>query len=148
MLRPRKLLLPWLFLLGLRPFELLTVSISTFRAVSVLPIFVTALHWLYGIDPVRPETTISFRDRGITERLLNGQEGDWNYRDFCGWAVIERQSKGCILQILLLNRLVKGRARYEAFALPDASVRDQVVQILNDKQVPQVPDLKPSWEVV
>ena len=26
-----------------------------------------------GIYPVRPETKISFRDRGITERLLNGQ---------------------------------------------------------------------------
>ena len=51
-----------------------------------------------------------------------------------------------ILQILLLKRLVKGRAYNVAFALPDASVRDQVVQILNDKQVPQAPDLKPSWE--
>jgi hypothetical protein len=139
------ILLPSLFLLG--PLQVLTISISSFPAVSVLAIFITILHWLYGIYPVRPETKISFRDRGITERLLNGQQCDWSYRQCCGWTLIEREFKGRILQILLLKRLVKGRTYNEAFALPDASVRDQVAQILNDQQVPQAPDLKPPWEV-
>ena len=128
------------------PFKLASISISSFGNVSVLAILITMIHWLYGIGPVRTETKISFRDRGITERLLNGQQFHWNYRQFCGWALIERQFKEHILQILVLKRLVKGRACNEAFALPDAGVRDQVVQILNDRQVPQVPDLKPSWE--
>jgi len=30
--------------------------------------------------------------------------------------------------------------------MPDASDREQALQILADRQVPQVPDLKPSWE--
>jgi hypothetical protein len=47
----------------------------------------------------------------------------------------------------LLKRLVKDRACNEEFALPDAGVRDQVLQILNDRQVPQVSDVEPSWEV-
>ncbi len=112
---------------------------------SVLAIFITILHWFYGIGPVSPNAKISFRDRGITNQLPNGQQWDRTYRQLCGWTVIEREFKGRILQILLL-RLVKGRARSQAIALPDASVRDQVVQILNDKQVPHAPDLKPSWE--
>jgi hypothetical protein len=136
------ILLPWLFLLG--PFQVFTISVSSLVAVSVLAMFVTMLHWLYGIDPVRPETKISFRDRGITALLLNGQQWDWSYRQFRGWTVIERESKGRLLQILLLE----GRANQVAFALPDVGVRDQVAQILNERQVPQAPDLKPSWEAV
>jgi hypothetical protein len=104
------------------------------------------LHWFYGIDPVRPGTKISFRDRGITSRLPNGQEWDGSYHQVCGWTVVERGFKGRTLQILVLKLLMKGRTYNEAIALPDASVRDQVVQILNDKQVPQASDLKPSWE--
>ncbi|MGO8688750.1 MAG: hypothetical protein ACLQLG_03880 [Thermoguttaceae bacterium] len=137
------LLLPWLFSLG--PFQLLTISIPPFLAVSVLAIFITMLHWFYGIGLVRPNAKISFRDRGITNQLPNGQQWDRTYRQLCAWTVIEREFKGRILQILLL-RLVKGRVCSQAIALPDAGVRDQVVQILNDKQVPHAPDLKPSWE--
>ena len=32
-------------------------------------------------------------------------------------------------------------------AICSFSVRDQVVQILKDKQVPEAPDLEPPWEV-
>ncbi len=138
------LLLPWLFSLG--PVQLFIISLSAFRAVSVLAIFITVLHWFDGIAPARPGTKISFRDRGITSRLANGQEWDRSYDQLCGWAVIGREFKGRILQILLLKVLVKGRTYIESIPLPDASVRDQVVQILNDKQAPQASDLKPSWE--
>ncbi|MCY2977267.1 MAG: hypothetical protein NTU79_01200 [Planctomycetota bacterium] len=138
------MILPWLYLAG--PFQLVAVCIFSFRAASVLTIFITMLHWLYGIYPVRSETKISFRDQGITERLPNGQQFDCNYRQFFGWAMIERPFKGHLLQILLLKRLVKGRTFSLEIALPDANIRDQVVQILNDRHVAQAPDLKPSWE--
>lgn len=137
-------ILPWLYLAG--PFQLVAVCILSFRAASVLTIFITTLHWLYGIYPICSETKISFRDQGITERLPNGQQFDCNYRQFFGWAMIERPFKGQLLQILLLKRLVKGRTFSLEIALPDANTRDQVVQILNDRHVPQAPDLKPSWE--
>lgn len=137
-------LLPWIFVLG--PFQIGAVSIRAVAGASVLAMFITMLHWLYGIFPVGSETKISFRDQGVIVRFPSRQQFVWNYRQFCGWAVIERQFKGRILQILLLKRMVKGRDYDEAFALPDASVRDQVLQILNDRQVPQAPDLAPSWE--
>jgi hypothetical protein len=101
------------------------------------------LHWLYRIYPVGPKTQISFRDRRITERLPDGQQFDCNYRQFRSWAVIERPFKGHVLQILPLT---KGRTISLAIALRDAIIRDQVVQILNDRHVPQAPDLTPSCE--
>ncbi|MDB5387461.1 MAG: hypothetical protein JWM11_3107 [Planctomycetaceae bacterium] len=139
-------LLPWVYAAG--PVQLVTVSISCFGVGSVLAIFITLLHWLYGIYPVRPETKVSFRDRGITCLLLNGQKCHWNYREFCGWTVIERHFKEHILQILVLKRVSKGQACNVEFALPDVVVRDQVSQLLNDRQVPNASDLKPSWEEV
>jgi len=138
-------LLPWLYLAG--AIQIVPACISSVIAASVIAIYITMWHWLTGIFQIRSETKFSFRDRGITEQLPNGQQCNWNYPQFCGWAVIEREFKGHILKILLLKRLVKDRARDEAFALPDSSVRDQVVKILNDRQVPQAPDLKPPWEV-
>lgn len=137
-------LLTWLYLSA--PFQLVAVFTFDLLAICALAIFITMIHWLYGISPVGPETKISFRDRGISERLLNGQQFDCSYRQFCGWAVIERQFDGHILQILLMRRVEKGGACNQAFALPDAIVRDQVVQILNDRQLPHIPNLKPSWE--
>ena len=138
------LLVPSFYLAG--PSQLIAVSISPFRNVSVLAIFFTMLHWLYGTFPVRSDTRNSFRDCGITQNLPNGQQFHWNYRQICGWTVIEKPFKGHILQILLLKWQEKGRTGSVAIALPDAAVRDQVVQILNEKQLPQMPDLKPSWE--
>ena len=108
-------------------------------AVSVLGFFITMLHWMSKIYPVRPGTKISVRDRGITERLLNGQEFDWGYRQCRGWTAIERTHKGRILRILVLKQLFKGRTYTVAIAFPGSSVRDQVVQLLNDKQVPRAP---------
>lgn len=140
--------------LYLRPYSVLkpyqrfafTISILPFGSVALFATFISMLHWLYGITPVCPETKVSFRDRGISVRLPNGQQFSWNYHQFVGWAVIERHFKEHILQILLLKRLVKGRACNLAFALPDASVREQVQQILVERQLPQMSDIKPSWE--
>ncbi|HLJ11947.1 MAG TPA: hypothetical protein VKU82_12195 [Planctomycetaceae bacterium] len=141
---PGLLLLSWIFTLA--PFQFFDFSVRCLAGASFLASIFTLLHWLDRINPVRPETIISFRDRGITSRLPSGQEFSWNYRQLCGWAVIERQFRGRPLQILLLRRLEKGQACDEAIALPDATIRDQVLQILKDRQVPQAPDLKPSWE--
>lgn len=127
------------------PLQFFDFSIRCLAGASFLASVFTVLHWLFRINPVPPETIITFRDRGITSRFPSGQELSWNYRQLCGWALIERQFKGRPLEILLL-RLEKGRACDEAIALPDATVRDQVLQILMDRQVPQAPDLKPSWE--
>jgi hypothetical protein len=134
-----------LIFFGWGPFLLVAVSIRPFAAVFFLAVIFTMLHWLDRIFPVHAEK-IRFLKRGITKRNPSGQLFVWDYRQFSGWVVIERQFKEHILQILLLKQLVKGRAYTQEFAFPDASVRDQVVQILNDRQVPQALDIKPSWE--
>ena len=138
------ILLPWLFSLG--PLQVVTVSIRILIETSVLAIFITMVHWFHVIHPVPANSEISFRERGITQRFPSRQVRDWSYRQFSGWTIIEREFKGRILQILVLKRAVKGLEYNEAFALPDDSVRDQVAKILNDKQVPQASDVKPSWE--
>jgi hypothetical protein len=76
---------------------------------------------------------------------------DHHYGRFSGWAVAEREFKGRVLFILLLQITLRARPNRirvwdRAFALPDANIRDQVVRIFQDKQVPHLPDLKPSWE--
>ena len=76
---------------------------------------------------------------------------DHNYGRFSSWCVVERQFEGRPLLILLLQITILGRGKQiriwdRAFALPDANIRDQVVRILQDKQVPHLPDLRPEWE--
>ena len=97
---------------------------------------------MYVTHPGRSGSEISFRNNGISVLLRNGQHGDYYYHHLYGWAVIEREFEGHVLHILLLKVL----GRVIALALPDLSVRDQVTQILTDRKVPQVSDLKPSWE--
>jgi hypothetical protein len=134
---PLGLLQLWCYQLSIVSFPIHSVVV-----LSIAALFITALRWLYIGMPVRPSNKISFRDNGITELLLNGQDGNWNYRDFSAWNLIDREFHGRVLQILLLKT-----RRYEiSFALPDDGVRDRVVQILTEKQVPHVADLKPSWE--
>jgi hypothetical protein len=116
---------------------------------SAATLFFTSLHWLFASHPVHA-TEISFRSNGITQ-FFGKQIMDLNYGQVSGWAVVERQFEGRVLLILLLQ--ITRRARPNqiriwdwAFALPDANIRDQVVRIFQDKQVPHLPDLKPSWE--
>ena len=132
------ILLPWLLL---QLFQLPTISTAGFLWL-VIPVvlFFTSLHWLNATYPVQP-TEISFRDKGIT-RFFGKQTWDLNYADFSGWALVERQFEGRVLRILLLQ----GRTRVIAFALPDSSTLDRLVEILHDKRLPQLPDLKPAWE--
>jgi hypothetical protein len=131
-----------LFLLWYYELPAVSYWIHSVVVLSVLTLFVTALHCFYVSMPVRPSSKISFRDNGITELLLNGQDGNWNYRDFSAWNLIDREFQGHVLQILLLKT-----RRYEiSFALPDDGVRDRVTQILAEKQMPHLADLKPSWE--
>lgn len=111
--------------------------------------FFTSLHWLNAAHPVRT-SEISFRANGITQ-FFGKQIMDHHYGRFSGWAVAEREFKGRVLFILLLQITLRARPNRirvwdRAFALPDANIRDQVVRIFQDKQVPHLPDLKPSWE--
>ncbi len=139
-------LLLWLFLpIPTAPVDrLLSLPVDRLLSLGVIlfcALLLTAYHWLSVIDPPL-HAKISFRDDGITLTAGSGQTATGSYRDCCGWAVIEREFNGRILHFLLL----KGWTVVSAFALPDADVRDRVVQILRDKQVPHVPDLKPSRE--
>lgn len=132
-------ILPWLLL---QLFQLPTSpAVGYFCLSAVIALFFTLLHWLNAIWPVH-STEISFREKGITQ-FFGKQEMDWNYHDFSGWAVIERQFEERVLHILLL----KSRARVVALALPDTNTREGIVQIFHDKQIPHSPDLRPSWEL-
>jgi hypothetical protein len=133
--------------MGLLHFWCYRLSIVSFPIYSlvnlaVAALFITAIRWIYKGTPVPPSIEISFRDNGITTVLINGQDADWSYRNVVAFSVIDREFQGRVLQILLLKA-----DRYDiSLALPDDGVRDRVTQILAEKQVPQVADLKPSWE--
>ena len=132
------ILLPWLLL---HLFQLPTIPAVAFLCLSIpVTFFFTLLHWLNATYPIHPKK-ISFRDKGITVSAPK-QSWDLSYHDFSGWTVVERQFEGSTLHILLLQ----GRTRILAFALPDTSTRKRVEQLFHDKKLPQLPDLKPSWE--
>jgi hypothetical protein len=131
-------LLPWLLL---QLFQLPTITATGFLWLCIpITLFFTSLHWLNAAYPVHT-TEISCRDNGITQ-FFGKQTADWNYHQFSGWAVIERQFEGSIIHIMVL----KGSRRVLAFALPDTSIRDRLVELFHGKKIPQSPDLKPSWE--
>lgn len=129
----------------LEPLQVITILIQTLIASPSLAVFITIIHWLYGIYPVGPERQISFHDLGITALLPSGQQFDWGFGRLCGWRVIERTYKGRVLQILLLQSM-DGQYFDGAFALPDDSIRDRVLQILHEKRLPHSTKLEPSWE--
>lgn len=134
--------IPWLLLRLLR-FPTISAEGYLIAAAFGASVF-TLLHWVRATYPV-PASKISFTDNGIIQYFPK-QEWRCNYLELDGWAVIDREFQGHILHILLLKLLVKGRTYDEAFALPDAIIRDKVVQMLRDKHVPEASDLKPSWE--
>ena len=132
------ILSPWLLL---HLFQLPTISVTGFLWLAIpVALFFTSLYWLHATYPVHP-TEISFRDNGITQ-FFGKQTWDINYAEFSGWAVVERQFEGRVLHILL----VQGRTRVIVFALPESGTRDRLVQLLQDKKLQQLPDLKPAWE--
>ena len=133
------ILLPWLLL---KVFRLPTISVAGFLWLAIpVALFFTSLHWLNATHPARA-TKISFRDRGITQ-LSGKQTRDLNYRDCSGWNVVERRFEERVLHILLLQC----RIYVIEVALPDANACDGLAEIFRDKQIPHLPDLKPSWEV-
>jgi hypothetical protein len=138
------ILLPW-FLLSL--FRVPTAPAAGYSCLAAaVSFFITLIyHWLASIWPVHC-TEISFRERGITQ-FFGKQTMDRNYRDLTGWAVVEKQFEGRVLHIVLLQgRTWRGRTYVQEFALPDTNTRDRLVQLLNDKHIPQSSDLKLSWE--
>lgn len=130
--------LPWL-LLHLSGIP--TVSFAGFIGLSIsAATFFTCVYWLYKTHPAR-YSKITIRPNGITE-LHGKQTWNWSYRDFSGWAMVERLFEGRILYILLLKR----PKHVVTFVLPDAGTRDRFVQLLRDKNIPHLPELQPPWE--
>ena len=131
------LLLPWpvLILCGLptSPADHILLALA-------ITILFTLIHWL-GEAYAASSTEISFRNRGISQ-FFGKQTIDHNYSQVSGWTIVERRFEDRSLLILLL----RSRGGVWSFALPGPHIRDQLVQIFRDKQVPHVPDLRPSWE--
>jgi hypothetical protein len=125
-----------------RAFLLIFATIGSFLSAIVL----TLVHGIRVTHPVNSGVKICFRDRDFSRDGCKIPRWDCSYRRLCGWAVIEREFQGRALHILLLKLRPEPRASDIALALPDAAVRDRVIQILGDKQIPQITDLKPSWE--
>ncbi len=133
-------LIPWLLL---RLFRVPTAPAVGYVCLAVAGAFLITLfyQWLANVWPVHC-TEISFRDNGITQ-FFGKQTADWNYHQFSGWGIVEKEFEGRTFSILLLQ----GRSRIVALAIPDTDIRDRLVQILHDKKIPQLPDLKPPWEL-
>jgi hypothetical protein len=131
--------IPWLLLLL---FQVPTAPVPEYLSlVTAIALFLTLIyHWLAMIWPVHC-TEISFRENGITQ-FFGKQTVDWNYHHFSGWTLVQKDFEGKVFFILLLL----GRSRIVAFAIPDTQIRDQLVQILQNKNIPQSPDLKLPWE--
>ncbi len=132
------IILPWLVLLvcGLPTSPAVEYLWLAFAATS----FFTCLHWLYAAHPAHA-TEISLREKGISQ-FFGKQTMHHNYHQFSGWVVVERRFEERVLLILLLQ----SRHGVRALALPGPNIRDQLVQIFQDKQIPQVRDLRPPWE--
>lgn len=117
-----------------------TPAACYFPGLIAVALFLAWLHWMSATRPV-PLTRISFRDHGIT-RWYGRQSADMCYRDCSGWDVVERQHEGRPLHVMLL----RWRTHVIEVAMPDASTRDRVEQILEARGIPHGSDLKPSWE--
>ena len=130
---------PWLLL---RLFDVPTAPATAFLCLTgLVSLFITLIYsWMASVWPVHC-TEISFRDNGITQ-FFGKQTADWNYHDFSGWTIIERQFHGQPISILLLQ----GRSRVVSFAIPDDNVRQQLARLLGDKGIPAAPGLEPPWE--
>jgi hypothetical protein len=104
-------------------------------------LFFTWIHWYNATHPARVTHVNVFPD-GFS--LLSGlQTANFSFSDFSGWSVVEREFEGHILHILLLQR-----PKYVlGIVFPDTNTRDQFIQMLNEKKVPQLNSLKPSWEL-
>ena len=103
--------------------------------------FFTLLYWLFNRYPARVSHITVFPD-GFSQ-LSGKQTRSFGFGDFLGWQVIERKFKEHVFHILLLQR-----PKYVlGIAFPDTDTRDQFVQMLNEKKIPQLSNLKPSWEL-
>ena len=130
--------LPWL---ALNFFQVPTMPASGFLGLSIsVTLFFTLLYWLFATHPARV-TQITVRENGFM--LLSGkQTWNLNYGDCLGWTVVERKFEENVFQILLLKR---PKYVFEA-ALPDNETCNRIIQLFNGKKIPQLNDLKPSWE--
>jgi hypothetical protein len=108
---------------------------------GIVTLFFTLLHWLNATYPARVGE-ITVRENGITE-LSGKQTRNLNYGDCRGWKVVEREFEGHAFHILLLQR---PKYVFEV-VLPDINTRDRLIQIFNDKKIPLLSNLKPSWEL-
>ncbi len=126
---------------------LLALQCFLHRTVEGLVVALFAATWfaqLKWLNLHYPSTHggISFHD----EIVYWGWEkfhGKFRYGDLAAWTIVERQFEGQILHLLLARF---GRGRNGEWCLPDAGTRDRVSQLLHEKMIPFVSDLKPSWE--
>jgi len=131
--------IPWL---ALNYFLDWGASASAFLAVLIpVSLFFTLLHWLSAYCSARVSHITVFSDS--IHELSGKQMRDLSFEDSSGWSVVEREFEGRILHILLMQR----PKWVHEVALPDINTRDRFVQMLNEKKIPQVSNLKPSWEL-
>ena len=129
------ILLPWLLL---QAFQQPTAPAPGFLILATLTsLFFTAIHWMNTTYPAYA-SKICLRANGVT-CLFGRQWVDWNYSHFSGWKILERRFDERKFFILLLQ----SPSRVNLFAIPDAEIRDQVIQILTDKLIPQNQEIVP-----
>jgi hypothetical protein len=131
--------IPWLALNYLssigQPF------ISFLSALIPATLFFTLVYWLYSIHPARVGHITVYKN-GIHE-LSGKQTRSFSFGDFIGWQIVEREFQGQLFHIVLLPR---AKWVFEV-AFPDSGTRDRFIQILNEKKIPELSTLKPSWEL-
>jgi hypothetical protein len=133
--------IPWLGLNFIVGFVGLGMAIYFFVILISASLFFTWLHWYNATHPARVMHITVYSD-GFS--VLSGlQLGNLKFGDLPGWSVVEREFEGQTFHILLLQR----PKRVFEIAFPDIDTRNQFIQMLNEKKIPQLNDLKPSWEL-
>jgi len=100
--------------------------------------------WLYWYNMHHPARCgeISFHHSYIYEKS-GKQSFSVKYQDISGWALIERTFEGQPIHVLLLKC---HQDFIRSWALSEDVRHEPLVQLLHDKHIPEVPELKPSWE--
>jgi hypothetical protein len=71
------------------------------------------------------------------------QSWQFEYSTVTGWAACERRFANDTLHFLML--IFKNGRRHE-WCMPDTNTCDRAIQLLREKKIPLIPELKPSWE--
>ncbi len=116
----------------------------------MVPPMALLLAWLAWDNYHHPErcSKISFfpHDYVVQSGL---QAWSMNYQDITGWSVVERSFENHPLYFLILeNRSRRDGAKYvRTWAFADLHLREPIVQLMREKQLPHSPLLKLPWEL-